>query len=85
MSVVFKIGIPAHLIRRIRVRDRVGIRVRDRVRVRVRDRVRVRVCPNCAIRLTTVFYWYPDLENCPYVIGLQALVKGFQGLTASPI
>ena len=45
MSVVFKIRIPAHLIRRIRVRDEVGIRVRDRVR----DRVRVRVCPNCAI------------------------------------
>ena len=81
MSVVFKIGIPAHLIRR--VKDRVGIRVK--VRVMVRDRVRVRVCPNCAIRLTTVFYWYPDLENCPYVIGLQALVKGFQGLTPGPI
>jgi len=45
--VVFKIGIPAHQMNRIR--DRVGIRVRDRVRVRDMVRVRVRVCPDYAL------------------------------------
>ena len=50
-TVVVKIGIPAHPISRIRVRNRVWIRVRDRIRDKVKDRVRdrVRVCPGCAL------------------------------------